>query len=245
MSETPKVVCAEQKKLFLAQAAKEEALAEKTRHEAAMYRQQALEAEYSATRERFRMNEERRAEDAYLASDANHHVFRFTADINEMSVALCISSLTRWARNNPKCDLTIIFCSPGGSITDGFALYDFIQDLKRSGHKVITKTHGMAASMAGVLLQAGTERVMGREAWLLIHEASFLALGKMGAVEDTVAWVKKMCERIAEIFAERAAKATKGDQKKIAAYIKKNWERKDWWLDAVESHKLGFCDVIE
>ena len=243
MAEKP--VCAEQKKLFLAQAEKEAALAEKTRQEAAVARFNAMEAEYSASRERMKMADEERAEKAYLASDANHHVFRFTAEVNEMSVALCISSLTRWARNNPKCDITIIFCSPGGSITDGFALYDFIQDLKRSGHKVTTKTHGMAASMAGVLLQAGTERVMGREAWMLIHEASFLAYGKMGSVEDTVAWVKKMCERIAEIFAERAAKATNGDQKKIAAFIKKNWERKDWWLDATEAHKLGFCDKIE
>ena len=245
MADEKRPVCNEQKALFLAQAEKEKALAEKTRQEAAVARYNALEAEYSANREKYKMDDELRAANAYDASDANHHVFRFTAEVNEMSVALCISALTRWSRQRPGSEITIIFCSPGGNITDGFALYDFIQDLKRSGHKVITKTQGMAASMAGVLLQAGSERVMGREAWLLIHEASFFAMGKVGAVDDTVEWVHKMCARIADIFAERAAAATHGDKKKIVALIKKNWARKDWWLDAKEAHKLGFCDSIQ
>ena len=238
MAEKEKPVCDEQKKLFLAQAEKELALAAKAVHE-------AREAEYVADMKRLKLLDDQRTEKAYQASDSNHHVFRFTAEVNEMSVALCISALTRWARSAPECDLTIIFCSPGGSITDGFALYDFLKDLQRAGHKVITKTQGMAASMAGVLLQAGTKRVMGRESWLLIHEASFLAMGKMGAVNDTVDWVKKQCDRIADIFAERAAKATNGDQKKIRALIEKNWARKDWWIDAPEAKKLGFVDAIE
>ena len=43
----------------------------------------------------------------------------------------------------------------------GLALYDFIQTLRRKGHKVTTVSYGMAASMAGILLQAGDVRVMG------------------------------------------------------------------------------------
>jgi ATP-dependent Clp protease, protease subunit len=238
VAEKEQPVCEEQKKLFLAQAEKELALAAKASNE-------AREAGYTADIKRIKLSDDQRAEDAYLASDSNHHVFRFTAEVNEMSVALCISSLTRWARKSPECTLTVIFCSPGGSITDGFALYDFLKDLQRSGHTVITKTHGMAASMAGVLLQAGTERVMGRESWLLIHEASFVAFGKVGSVVDTVEWVKKQCDRIADIFAERAAKATDGNQKKVRTMIEKNWTRKDWWIDAPEALKLGFCDKVE
>ena len=86
MAEKP--VCAEQKKLFLAQAEKEAALAEKTRQEAAVARFNAMEAEYSASRERMKMADEERAEKAYLASDANHHVFRFTAEVMKFRGAL-------------------------------------------------------------------------------------------------------------------------------------------------------------
>jgi ATP-dependent protease ClpP protease subunit len=99
--------------------------------------------------------------------------------------------------------------------------------------------------MAGVLLQAGSERVMGREAWMLIHEASFLAMGKMGEVTDTVEWVKRLCERITNIFADKAATKTGKSPKAIKAFIKKNWTRKDWWISAEEALEYGFCDRVD
>ena len=202
-------------------------------------------AKYEASLAELSYNHHKREEEKVLATDRYNKVYRFVFPVQEDSVQDCMNILSRWSRTDPGCDIEIVFCSPGGSIIDGFALFDFIQDLKKKGHKVTTKTIGYAASMAGVLLQAGTERVMGRESWMLIHEASFLAYGKMGAVEDTVDWVKRMCERIAGIFAERAANKTKKNAKVIKAFIKKNWKRKDWWLDAEEALSLGFCDRID
>ena len=55
--------------------------------------------------------------------------------------------------------------------------------------------------MAGILLQAGDIRIMGAESWLMIHEISFGASGKIGEIEDTVEWVKKIQERVVKIFA--------------------------------------------
>jgi ATP-dependent protease ClpP protease subunit len=94
----------------------------------------------------------------------------------------------------------------------------------------------MAASMAGILLQAGHQRIMGRESWLMIHEASFSASGKTGDVEDTVEWVKAMQERILNIFATRS-KMTK-------SALKRKWTRKNWWISSDEALKLGFVDEI-
>jgi ATP-dependent Clp endopeptidase proteolytic subunit ClpP len=145
--------------------------------------------------------------------------------------------LAIWHRLEPGSDIEIIFTSPGGDVISGLALFDYIQELRASGHKVTTKAQGYAASMASILLQAGDVRVMNAEAWLLIHEASFGAGGKLGEVEDTVEWVKKVSKRIKDIYAKRSSLT--------APQIEQRWRRKDWWIDADEALKLGFCDEIE
>lgn len=178
----------------------------------------------------------KRAEADELALDRHHHTYAFGKSVSEGSVRECINQLTNWSRKNPECDIEIIFNSPGGSVVDGFALFDFIQYLRSAGHKVTTSALGMAASMAGILLQAGDTRVMGKQSWLMIHEASFAAVGKIGEVEDTVDWVKKVQERILDIFAERSNMSK--------AQIRTKWKRKDWWLSSDEALKLGFVDEI-
>ena len=220
------------------------------RHKKALIQLEKLESEsrkakYDAGLAELAYNINKREEDKTLTSDRFNKVYRFVYEVTDASVSDCMTVLSRWARLEPGCDIEVVFCSPGGSIIDGNALFDFIQDLRRKGHRITTKTIGYAASMAGVLLQSGDVRVMGKESWLLIHEASFFAYGKMGAVEDTVEWVRRMCEHIVDIFAERASEKTGKSVKTIKAFIKKNWKRKDWWLSAQEALEYGFCDKVE
>jgi ATP-dependent Clp endopeptidase proteolytic subunit ClpP len=132
--------------------------------------------------------------------------------------------------------MEIIFSSGGGSIVDGMALYDFIQDLRAQGHRITTSTLGIAASMAGILLQAGDVRTMGREAWLMIHEAAFRTEGKIGEIEDTVDWIKKVQERVLLIFAARSQMS--------AEDIRAKWTRRDWWIDSDEALQLGLVDAL-
>jgi ATP-dependent Clp protease protease subunit len=185
-----------------------------------------------------------------LASDKYHRVYRFSSVVNENSCRACASQLYTWSRldgDNPQ-PMTIIFLSPGGSVIDGLALFDTIQELRRKGHHITTSTNGYAASMAGILLQAGDVRIMSRESWLLIHEASFMAAGKIGDVEDHVEWVKKIVDRIAEIFAERSLQAKRAGTASVAlskAAIKRRMRRKDWWISAPEAVRMGLCDRIE
>jgi ATP-dependent Clp protease protease subunit len=147
-----------------------------------------------------------------------------------------MSKLTEWHRRDPKCDIDIVFSSPGGSIIDGFELFDFIQELRAKGHKVITGSLGMAASMAGILLQAGDLRWIGHQSWMMIHRAAFGAIGKTFEIEDEVRLVKRIEERIVDIFTSRS-NLTK-------LKIKRNWDRKDWWIDADEAVTLGLVDEI-
>jgi ATP-dependent Clp endopeptidase proteolytic subunit ClpP len=169
-------------------------------------------------------------------TDEENYLYRFSRDVSESSVAGCMKRLTQWHRKDPKCHIEIVFSSPGGDIIAGFELFDFIQDLRNQGHKITTGSLGMAASMAGILLQAGDKRWIGHQAWVMIHRAAFGAVGKTFEVEDEVKLVKRIEERCLDIFVSRS-KLTK--QK-----IKRNWDRKDWWIDADECLELGLVDEV-
>ena len=107
------------------------------------------------------------------AVDEENFLFRFNGEVSVGSVHSCMKKLTEWSRINPKCNMEIIFSSPGGNIIDGFELFDFIQQLRTEGHHITTGSLGYAASMAGILLQAGDTRWIGQQAWLMIHRAAF------------------------------------------------------------------------
>lgn len=180
----------------------------------------------------------RRARSAELAKDDYHRVYRFTGAVSGASVAACIAKLTEWSRQEPECDIEIVFTSPGGSIIDGFVLYDFVRSLSNQGHRVTTGCLGMAASMAGILLQMGDHRWVGSEGWIMIHRAAFGASGKTFEVEDEVEWVKRVERRILDLFVSRTG------GRLSAAKIKRNWDRKDWWLTSDEALELGLVDEV-
>ena len=178
--------------------------------------------------------EEKRAKDK--AVDDENFLYRFGQQVTDGSVGTCVKKLTEWHRINPKCNIEIIFSSPGGGIIEGFELFDHIQYLRNEGHHVTTGTLGMAASMAGILLQAGDTRWVGQQAWIMIHRAAFGAYGKTFEIEDEVKFIKRIEERILDIFTSRS-NLTRNK-------IKRNWERKDWWISAEEAVELKLVDEV-
>jgi ATP-dependent protease ClpP protease subunit len=202
---------------------------------------------------------EKRHEEQLLTDDRHHFTYSFTQQVGPSSVRECIAMLTEWVRRSEnlaeKPPIQVIFDSPGGSVIDGMHLWDFLTFVKEQGHHLTTIAFGMAASMAGILLQAGDTRVLGRESYLLIHEVSFGAHGKPGEVEDEVKFVRKIQKRVLDIFAENAADALikRGDRdvanrdaviKERRAKIDKNWQRTDWWLDSTECLEFGLVDEV-
>ena len=176
-------------------------------------------------------NEEKR-----LASDHHHRTYRFTSTVGDGSVKTAIEKLTTWHRIDPECEITFVINSAGGDIIAGFHLFDTLKWLGDEGHDITTVGLGMAASMGGVILQAGKTRVMGPRASLLIHEASFVAGGSMGDIEDTVEFVKSLQNRILQIFADRSTLSK--------AQIKNRWKRKNWWLTAQQALEFGLVDEV-
>lgn len=179
------------------------------------------------------------------AQDDRHQILRFVGGVDKTSVEFAMAELTSWLRLYPeKKDYTVIFQSPGGSVVDGLAFWDFLQEL-RSDHGIhlTTIARGYAASMAGILLQAGDVRKVGRESWILIHQVQASAMGSWGEIQDRTKWLERIQERILDIFVDRA-RASACETPITRTKLKKNWERTDWWIPSDEALRLGIVDEV-
>lgn len=227
----------------LAEAAKHSAESKKYIADARKLSAEAMRAECFAKTEAIDLERTQELRQRELSQDTFHHVYQFMGKVSESSVASCVRELSYWNRDCPECDIEIILNSPGGEVIAGMALFDYLTFLRSKGHDITTVAIGYAASMAGILLQAGNTRVMGRESYVLIHEVSFGAGGKIGEVEDEVAFVRKIQERVLNIFSKRSLEA----QPKTGLTAKmfaNRWRRKDWWLDSDEALRLGVVDEV-
>jgi ATP-dependent protease ClpP protease subunit len=191
-----------------------------------------------------------------MATDKYHHKYRYTAGISESTVKSCLDELTIWHRLDPRCDIEIIFDSPGGSVIDGMHLFDYLRYLSDRGHLITTTALGYAASMGGILLQAGDRRTMGREAYVLIHEVAAGVHGKIAEIKDEIAFIDLMSKRILNVFAERSGEAFANGTSEVALSVEQfksgdkniegctGWDRTDWWLDSDDCLRFGIVDEV-
>lgn len=224
----------------LAQARQAEAEAQRALAEA-----RRAEAEAEMARIALERETEKRVRERY-ADDYGDRTYRYLSQVDDNSVSACIKKLDAWHREDPGCEMTIIFDSPGGSVVPGFHLFDHVLGLRAAGHRIVTMTRGYAASMAGILLQSGDWRVMGPNATLMIHEVSFGAHGKLGDVEDTTEFAKMLWGRALDIFAERCAGADPATATKRLSRraLENRSRRKNWWIRAADALAFGLVDEV-
>lgn len=86
-----------------------------------------------------------------------------------------IAQLLYLNAENPKKVINIYINSPGGSVTDGLAIYDVAKNIKAP---IRTVCVGSAFSMAAVLMMMGSERCMLKHSLIMLHEASTRIDGK-------------------------------------------------------------------
>jgi ATP-dependent protease ClpP protease subunit len=215
--------------------------AEKNRAEARKLNAEAEQAEHASAVALILRTQAEEDERHRVESDAHRRVYRFAGAVTASSASDCIRKLTLWDRLDPECPVEIIFNSPGGSVIDGMALFDVITSMSLRGggtHEVTVGTLGYAASMAGILLQAGDVRWMGKQSYLMIHEISAGTGGKIGEIKDDVKFYEAICARVVDIFVARSGgKITK-------AKFVRGWLRTDWWILSDEALKLGFVDEV-
>lgn len=167
--------------------------------------------------------------------------FTLVGPIMEDAVHTLIGMAENWSARNPGKDLEIVLNSPGGSVTDGLALIDYIILLRKRGHHVRIIGTGMVASMAGALLQAGDERVLTSRAYFGMHEvSSYIGGGSMTSTtmaEDQLKFTKQLQAQVERMLTSRSSLTP--------AKLKSMWKRKDIWCDADKALALGLIDRIE
>lgn len=175
-----------------------------------------------------------RQREAEQDAEAARRTYMFWGRVDDTNVQACMETLARWSTRAPGAALTVVFNSPGGLVHDGLALFDYLHQLRGDGHHLTTVAIGRVASMGAVLLQAGDHRVVGANAFLMLHEVSAGSSGRVSEMEESVDLSKRLQRRLLAILAERSTLSV--------ASISRRWIRRDWWLDADDAIALGFAD---
>ena len=113
----------------------------------------------------------------------NDRIIILSEDVNSASASIVVAELLFLEAQDPDKDIQFYINSPGGSITDGMAIYDTMQYIKCD---VSTICVGMAASMASFLLAAGAKgkRLALPNSEILIHQPLIGGGGISGQTTD-------------------------------------------------------------
>lgn len=131
-------------------------------------------------------------------------------------------------------DISIYLNSPGGSVYAGLGIYDTMQYISSD---IATICTGMAASMAAVLLVAGTKgkRSALPHSRVMIHQPMGGAQGQASDIEITAREIQKLKTELYTIIANHSG----NDYSKI----ERDSDR-DYWMIAQEAKEYGMIDEV-
>ncbi|MBE5848871.1 MAG: ATP-dependent Clp endopeptidase proteolytic subunit ClpP [Lachnospiraceae bacterium] len=155
-------------------------------------------------------------------------------EVNETTANLIVAQMMFLEAEDPEKDIHFYINSPGGSVTDGFAIYDTMHYVKCD---VATYCIGMAASMGAFLLAGGTKgkRFVLPNAEIMIHQPSGGAKGQATEIEIVAKQILRTKEKLNKILSENTGQP----YEKVAA----DTER-DNWMSAEEALEYGLVDKI-
>ena len=164
----------------------------------------------------------------------NDRIIFLGEEVNATTASLVVAQLLYLEAQDPDKDIQVYVNSPGGSVTDGMAIYDTMQYVKCD---VSTICVGMAASMGAFLLSAGTKgkRIALPNAEIMIHQPSAGTQGKVTDMEIDVEHFLRIKNKLNQIMAENTGKTPEE--------IKAASER-DHWMTAEEAKEFGLVDKI-
>lgn len=156
------------------------------------------------------------------------------SEIDDTLANSVIAQLLFLQMTDPKKDIHIYINSPGGSVTAGLAIYDTMQFISC---EINTYCIGIAASMASVLLAAGTKgkRFCLPNAHVMIHQVRGGASGTASDVERTINFMLSLDKRLTGILANHTGRD--------AATVKIDQDR-DNYMSAEESLSYGLIDRV-
>ena len=174
-----------------------------------------------------------RAYDIYSRLLKDRIIFIGSGISDELS-NLVIAQMLFLQGEDAEKDINLYINSPGGSVTAGLAIYDTMQFLKCP---VTTYCVGQAASMAAVLLTAGTKgrRFALPNARIMIHQPWGGVQGQASDISIQAKEILRLRDRINEILAQHTGKAMD--------VVTRDTDR-DFFMSAEEARAYGLVDEV-
>lgn len=155
-------------------------------------------------------------------------------EVDELSASVLIMQFLWLESQDAEKPILFYINSPGGSVSDGLAIYDTMKFLKSPVH---TFCMGMAASMGAFLLGAGEKghRYALPNSRIMIHQPMGGARGQSTDIQIQAEEIKKIRQNLEEIMA--------GYTGKTLDVVHKDCER-DYYMTAEEAKKYGIVDKV-
>ena len=157
-----------------------------------------------------------------------------TGSVDDTVASLVTAQLLFLEAENPTKDISVYINSPGGIVTSGLAIYDTMQYVRPS---VSTLCIGQAASMASLLLAAGTsgQRVALRNARIMMHQPTGGAQGQATDIDIQAREILATRARLNDIYVKHTGQPL--------AVIEANMER-DKFMSAEAAKEFGIIDQV-
>lgn len=154
--------------------------------------------------------------------------------VNDEVANVVIAQMLFLEADDPDKDITFYINSPGGVVTAGLAIYDTMRYVKCD---ITTLCLGQAASMAAVLLAAGTpgKRYALPNARILIHQPMGGFQGQATDIDIHAREILRMRADLNKILANHSGQSLKK--------IQKDTER-DYFMSAEEAKAYGIIDKV-
>lgn len=164
----------------------------------------------------------------------NDRIVFLGEEVNATTASLVVAQLLYLEAQDPDKDIQFYINSPGGSVTDGMAIYDTMQYVKCD---VSTICIGMAASMGAFLLSSGAKgkRFALPNAEIMIHQPS---AGTQGQITDMAIHLKRL-----EIIKKRMNHILADNTGKPLEVVTADCER-DNFMSAEEAKEYGLIDKV-
>ena len=164
----------------------------------------------------------------------NDRIVFLGEEVNATTASLVVAQLLYLEAQDPDKDIQFYINSPGGSVTDGMAIYDTMQYIKCD---VSTICIGMAASMGAFLLSSGAKgkRLALPNAEIMIHQPS---AGTQGQITDMAIHLKRL-----EIIKKRMNHILADNTGKPLEVVTADCER-DNFMTAEEAKEYGLIDKV-
>ena len=164
----------------------------------------------------------------------NDRIVFLGEEVNATTASLVVAQLLYLEAQDPDKDIQFYINSPGGSVTDGMAIYDTMQYVKCD---VSTICIGMAASMGAFLLSSGAKgkRFALPNAEIMIHQPS---AGTQGQITDMASHLKRL-----QIIKKRMNHILSENTGKPIEVVTADCER-DNFMSADEAVSYGIIDKV-